>query len=175
MMLHLQAAADIQAALPRLPQPKAWSAPAFLPAAYVDLVSQIDTQMLSADAILWTACVARHHNSAKQQDLLWADDVDADTRSRYWLFAEDGQGDVYVLDEHGQCYFADHDAGSLHPSGFTPLRLDFLGWLQLADLMGQVDALLDVQDDLSAAQIAAFVACLAQLHPDLPEVFPFKL
>ena len=173
-MFSLQAACDIQAALPRLPQPKPWSAPPWLPAEYVNLVSHIDTQILSADAVLWTACVARHHNSNKQQDLLWADDVDAETRSRFWLFAEDGQGDVYVLDEHGQCYFADHDAGSLHPSAFIPLRLDFMGWLQLADLMGQADALLDEQDDLSAAQIAAFEACLAQLHPDLPVVFPFK-
>ena len=174
-MFCLQAAAAIATALPKLAQAKPWQAPARLPKVYVDLVRNIDTHMFSADAVLWTACVAAHHNSAKQQELLWDDGVDVATRNRYWLFAENGLGDVYVLDEQGQCYFADHDEGSLHPSFFLPLQLDFSGWLRLADLMGQCDVVLDVQDELDNAQIAAFNTCLAQLHPDLPAHYPYQL
>ena len=174
-MFCLQAAAAIATALPKLAQAKPWQAPARLPKAYVDLVRNIDTHMFSADAVLWTACVAAHHNSAKQQELLWDDGVDVATRNRYWLFAENGLGDVYVLDEQGQCYFADHDEGSLHPSFFLPLQLDFSGWLRLADLMGQCDVVLDVQDELDNAQIAAFNTCLAQLHPDLAANYPYQL
>ena len=174
-MFCLHSAAAIVAALPKLAQTKSWPAPAHLPVMYVEVVSNVDTHTFSADAVLWTACVASHNNSAKQQDLLWDDSVDATIRNRYWLFAENGLGDVYVLDGQGGCYFADHDEGSLHPSFFTPLLVDFAGWLQLADLMGQCDAILDGQDELSGTQIAAFNACLAQLHPDLPASYPYQL
>ena len=69
-MFCLHSTAAIIAALPKLAQAKSWSAPAHLPAMYVDVVSHVDTHTFSADAVLWTACVASHHNSAKQQDLL---------------------------------------------------------------------------------------------------------
>ena len=139
-MFCLHSAAAIVAALPKLAQTKSWPAPAHLPVMYVEVVSNVDTHTFSADAVLWTACVASHNNSAKQQDLLWDDSVGATIRNRYWLFAENGLGDVYVLDGQGRSYFADHDEGSLHPRFFTPLLEDVASCLKLGGLMGKGDA-----------------------------------
>ncbi len=89
----------------------------------------------------------------------------------WWVFACSGTGDAWLLsrDQQQTVAFLDHAAG---PDALPRLLgIDAGQWLQLADLMAQLEA---AQDQGLALAPQARVL-MAQLAPGLPTCYPYTL
>lgn len=128
------------------------------PSLYQDLVASIPTLTISSEAILYGSVEATSENK------------NADYPS-YWIFAGNGQGDRWLMDEVGQIFFGDHDET---PMSLHPLSLNFQQWLQMAFLTQQLDEWYDGNYNMKQTNLA-FIHALNQIHPLLAEHYPFEI
>lgn len=128
------------------------------PSLYSNLVTAIPTLTLSSEAILYSSVEAISEN--KNRDYL-----------TNWIFAGNGQGDRWLLDDKGLVFFGDHDEThmTLHP-----LAIDFQQWLQMAFLTQQLDEWYYGDYDMKQTN-TAFIQALNQIHPKLAENYPFEI
>ncbi|WP_413512586.1 hypothetical protein [Myroides odoratus] len=128
------------------------------PPLYEELVTRIQTLELSSETFLFNAVEATLENNEK-------------TFSTHWVFAGDGQGDRWLIDEENQIFFADHDQD---PIPLQAMNINFVQWLQMAFVVQQLDD--SLQADYPIEKIAsAFNAVLNQIHPRLAENYPFEI
>lgn len=127
-------------------------------ALYQDLVTTIPTVTLSSEAILYGSVEATQENKDSEHPA-------------YWIFAANGQGDRWLLDEQDQVFFDDHEE---RPMQLHPLRITFQQWLQLAFLTQQLDDWYEGEYDIKHIH-PAFNHALNQIHPDLAERYPFEI
>lgn len=91
----------------------------------------------------------------------------------YLAIADDGQGDLWLMHlRHGTMYFFDHGAWE---TPLTELAIDFLGFLQLADLMAQWEDFLDEEPSDTSQAEEHLRGAMRELAPGLPETYPFAL
>ena len=76
------------------------------------------------------------------------------------------------LSRCGAMYFFDHGAWE---TPLTELAIDFLGFLQLADLMAQWEAFLDEEPSDTSQAEEHLRNAMRELAPGLPETYPFAL
>ena len=69
-------------------------------------------------------------------------------------------------------YFFDHGAWE---TPLTELAIDFLGFLQLADLMAQWEDFLDEEPSDTSQAEEHLRNAMRELAPGLPETYPFAL
>ncbi len=89
----------------------------------------------------------------------------------WWVFACSGTGDAWLLsrDQQQTVAFLDHAAG---PDALPqPLGIDAGQWLQLADLMAQLEAAQDQGLELAPQALAL----MEQLAPGLSAHYPYSL
>lgn len=89
----------------------------------------------------------------------------------WWVFACSGSGDAWLLsrDQQQTVAFLDHAAG---PDALPqPLGIDAGQWLQLADLMAQLEAAQDQGLELAPQALAL----MEQLAPGLSAHYPYTL
>ena len=91
----------------------------------------------------------------------------------YLAIADDGQGDLWLMHlRRGTMYFFDHGAWEMP---LTELAIDFLGFLQLADLMAQWEDFLDGEPSDTSQAEEHLRNAMRELAPGLPETYPFAL
>ena len=91
----------------------------------------------------------------------------------YLAIADDGQGDLWLMHlRRGAMYFFDHGAWE---TPLTELAIDFLGFLQLADLMAQWEDFLDEEPSDTSQAEEHLRNAMRELAPGLPETYPFAL
>ncbi|WP_394266189.1 hypothetical protein [Anaerotignum sp.] len=91
----------------------------------------------------------------------------------YLALADDGQGDLWLLRlTDGSIVFFDHEKTE---DTITSLCIDFLQFLQLADLIAQWEQLQNINPEAAAAQEAALWTEMKKIEPKLPESYPFRL
>ena len=89
------------------------------------------------------------------------------------FFADAGQGDLWLMHlRRGTMYFFDHGAWE---TPLTELAIDFLGFLQLADLMAQWEDFLDEEPSDTSQAEEHLRNAMRELAPGLPETYPFAL
>ena len=88
----------------------------------------------------------------------------------WWIFAASGTGDAWLMSLDGQqrIGFLDHDQGA--EAVAQPMALNFGQWLQLADLMGQWEAMDDDLDDEAVAQLSRL---MEQISHGLSRRYPY--
>ena len=89
----------------------------------------------------------------------------------WWVFACSGTGDAWLLsrDQQQTVAFLDHAAG---PDALPqPLGIDAGQWLQLADLMAQLEA----EQDQGLELAPQALALMEQLAPGLSAHYPYTL
>jgi len=128
------------------------------PVLYKTLVTTIPTVTLSSEAILYGSVEASLENKTSDHP-------------SYWIFAGNGQGDRWLMDEKGQVFFGDHD---VCPMQLHPLNIDFQQWLQLAFLTQQLDNWYEGEYEIKHIH-SAFNHALNQIHPQLAEHYPFEI
>lgn len=86
------------------------------------------------------------------------------------VFAVSGTGDAWLMSLDGQqrIGFLDHDQGA--EAVAQPMTLNFGQWLQLADLMGQWEAMDDDLDDEAVAQLSRL---MEQISHGLSRRYPY--
>lgn len=81
----------------------------------------------------------------------------------WWLFAVSGTGDAWLMrqadGERSDIAFLDHDEGP--EATAKPMHLGFHQWLQLADLMAQVEDDADVPAESRSAEITGLLEALS--------------
>jgi|GEM_PF-244460 len=128
------------------------------PTLYKDIVTSIPTVSLSSEAILYGSVEAIAENKDSKHPT-------------YWIFAGNGQGDRWLLDEQDQVYFVDHEEC---PVRFHPLWITFQQWLQLAFLTQQLDDWYEGEYEVNHIR-PAFNHALNQIHPELAALYPFEI
>ena len=89
------------------------------------------------------------------------------------FFADAGQVDLWLMHlRRGTMYFFDHGAWE---TPLTELAIDFLGFLQLADLMAQWEDFLDEEPSDTSQAEEHLRNAMRELAPGLPETYPFAL
>lgn len=102
---------------------------------------------------------------------------------KWWLFATSGAGDGWLLRcsmEAAEVAFLDHNRESKAEPEL--LGIEFNQWIQLADLMRQVEraeasseAVLDAQFRLRPAARRLVKGALAAISPSLPTRYPYRV
>jgi hypothetical protein len=120
-------------------------------------------------------------------------DLEAENRGRpflrsdgstWWLFATTGSGDAWLIrhaaDPKNQIAFLDHDKEAAAQA--EPLKISFLQWLVLADLMAQLElatsrdrSLLDATFRLTRVARDAVRSQLDKVSPGLADRYPLNL
>lgn len=93
----------------------------------------------------------------------------------YWMIGRTGQGDEWFIDlAQSRIMLYDHNSGEYEATGFSDLGVDFSRFLQLADVLQQLEDYLDREDTNEEALEAAFQHTVKSLDKDLYERYPFK-
>ncbi len=128
------------------------------PEQYENLVTQIGTFEIASEAILYNSVEAVSENRESE----WTD---------FWLFAENGQGDRWLLSKENSVFFYDHDA----PDHLQPMKISFGQWLQMAYIIRQLDHYYEEYESIPECKEQAFYKALNSISPGLEERFPFKV
>ena len=128
------------------------------PTGYSKVVAAIKTTEISTETILFDVAEAQ------------LDNRDFENKA-YWSFAANGQGDRWMLDENNAVYFYDHN----DDEDFLDMQISFEQWLQMAFLIQQLDAFLELHDNISPSLEKAFNDSLNSIHPMLSENYPFEI
>jgi len=68
---------------------------------------------------------------------------------KYWFFAQNGQGDLWLFDIENKIYFHDHNQEQMCQDNFLDLDLTFEKWLQFADLNKQLENIYDNENEIT--------------------------
>jgi len=135
-----------------------------LPPDFLALVDDIGGQEIAGDFMLLDLSHLLRETANRDHPLI-------ELGKTWWVFATAGTGDAWLLrrtESGSQVAFLDHDQGC----GAQPIEMgiNFAQWLQLADLMAQVE--LGISDSVSADDIARE---LTRLSDGLPARYPYRL
>ena len=135
-----------------------------LPPEFLSLVDEIGSQEIAGDFMLLDFSQVLRETTDRDHPLI-------ELGKTWWVFSTAGTGDAWLVkrtDSGSQVAFLDHDRGC----DALPIEMgiDFPQWLQLADLMAQVErglsGLVNVDD---------IVRELTRLSEDLPARYPYRL
>ena len=131
---------------------------------YREVATQVKTLELSSECILYASAEAVKVNANMSTDIM----------SGYWIFAQNGQGDLWLFDVNHQVYFYDHDLEDFCDANFIFLDIDFAKWLQFADLNHQFDLLYD-ENDVDENVKNMYQQLLTQLSITFAQNYPFEI
>jgi len=135
-----------------------------LPPDFLALVDDIGGQEIAGDFLLLDLPQVLRETADRDHPLI-------ELGKTWWVFATAGTGDAWLLrrtESGSQVAFLDHDQGC----DAQPIEMDinFAQWLQLADLMAQVE--LGISGSVNVEDIARELALLSD---GLPARYPYRL
>lgn len=142
---------------------------------YADVVTQIRTIEISAECILFDSVEALNNTTTFSDKDYWEEDYSKQEIAAFWIFGENGKGDLWLFDRAKSVYFYDHDQEQMCRDNFVDLNLSFEKWLQYADLNKQLDHLYDSQSVVSEEQKAEYKVRLSELSSSLLDKYPFSI
>ncbi|MFL9671343.1 hypothetical protein WIX39_030710 [Variovorax sp. AB1(2024)] len=140
---------------------------ASLPAGFLSLVDEIGGQEIAGDFMLLNLAQLLRETADRDHPLIALG-------TQWWVFGTSGTGDAWLLGptEHGdQVAFLDHDQGTDALS--IEMFLDFNQWLQLADLMAQVEHVEQCASGL--ANVEKITREMNRLSEGLSQRYPYSL
>jgi len=142
---------------------------------YIDLVTQIKTIEISSECTLFDSVQAVNENKDFSAPAYWDSNYTVEMIANFWIFGQNGQGDLWLFDNKGSVYFYDHNQGELSKAHFTDLELNFEKWIQFADLNKQLDEIFDATEQISEQSSVAYKDQLKQISNALLTRYPFEI
>ncbi|EFK56535.1 hypothetical protein U0038_11265 [Sphingobacterium spiritivorum] len=118
---------------------------------YTDLVKEIRTREISSECTLFAAAEAWKETSAFADPGYWPETYTRQDIDRFWIFGQNGQGDLWLFDREHKLYFYDHNQAQMGLHNFVELHIDFDSWLQYADLNSQLDEIYYREGEINEA------------------------
>ena len=106
---------------------------------YKELVCQIETTEFSSECILYNSVEAHNNTTEFRKSDYWKELCKREDIENWWIFGQNGQGDLWLFDKLGKVHFYDHDQEEMCVENFVELGIDFAKWIQFADLNKQFD------------------------------------
>lgn len=147
---------------------------------YRNIVCAIKTTEISAECILYDSVESFNNTTEFRKTDYWKPDSQEDI-DNWWIFGQNGQGDLWLFDKSGDVYFYDHDQEEMCVKNFIGLGIDFAKWIQFADLNRQYERLYDDEDtyfddgSLKLPFANEYKERLKELSPELLECYPFEI
>ena len=148
---------------------------------YKDTVSKIDTTELSSECILYSSIEAHRDTTEFRKPDYWNELSKQEEIENWWIFGEDGQGDLWLFDRSGEVYFYDHDQEEMCVENFVRLGIDFAKWIQFADLNKQFDEIYNNEENyfnnslLKLSLTNEYKDRLREISSALIENYPFEI
>lgn len=142
---------------------------------YIDITVQIKTTEISSECILFDSVEAVNETKVFSDADYWTENYAKDEIVKYWIFGQNGQGDLWLFDIENKIYFYDHNKEQMCRENFIDLNLDFEKWLQFADLNKQLDHIYDTENIINEKRKAEYKAKLNELSSSLLDKYPFEI
>lgn len=142
---------------------------------YANLATQIKTLEISAECILYDSVQAYNTTKLYSDPEYWAKRQDINEIADYWIFGQNGQGDLWILDVNGKVYFYDHNQEQMCKDNFVALDLNFEKWLQFADLNRQLDEIYNDKIQISEDDKLLYKHKLREISELLFANYPFEI
>lgn len=142
---------------------------------YKEIASQIRSTAIASECILFDSVSAFNETKAFSDPAYWPEGYTKADMEQYWIFGQNGQGDLWLFDEQKKVYFYDHNQAQMCKENFTELDLHFEQWLQFADLNKQLDDIYEIEDDISEEIKTAYSKRLSELSNTLYRNYPFDI
>lgn len=142
---------------------------------YIDITTRINTREIASECILFDSLAACNETKAFSDADYWIEGYTTEDISQYWIFGQNGQGDLWLFDADHHLYFYDHNKEQMSKENFVELDLRFDQWLQFADLNKQLDDIYEIEDFLSEEIKAEYKAKLSELSANLYSNYPFDI
>ncbi|SUJ28425.1 Uncharacterised protein [Sphingobacterium spiritivorum] len=140
---------------------------------YTDLVKQIRTSDISSECRLFDAAEAWKETRAFADPGYWPETYTRQDIDRFWIFGQNGQGDLWLFDREQKLYFYDHNQGQMGLNNFVELHIDFDSWLQYADLNRQLDEIYNREGEINEACKDDYTRKLQHMGSALLQLFEF--
>lgn len=72
---------------------------------YIDLVTQIKTTEISSECILFDSVQSVNETKEFSDPDYWADNYIKEDIGKFWVFGQNGQGDLWLFDFENKIYF----------------------------------------------------------------------
>jgi hypothetical protein len=140
---------------------------AALPAGFFSRLDDIGGQEIAGDFMLLNLAQLLRETAGRDHPLIALG-------TAWWVFATSGTGDAWLLrrtERGSQVAFLDHDRGT--DALPAEMGIDFDQWLQLADLMAQVE--LTDHGGSEPANVDEITREMNRLSEGLPQRYPYSL
>lgn len=141
---------------------------------YNEIVTKIKTVEISAECILLDSVESFNQTKEFSDPDYWKEQGINDEILNYWIFANNGQGDLWLFDKKNKIYFYDHDQEEMSQENFLDMGLNFEKWLQFANLNKQLDTLLIEEEKINKKIIINYEQKLKEISPTLLKNYPFN-
>lgn len=142
---------------------------------YKEITTQIRTVEISSECILFDSVEAFIETKAFSDNDYWAENYTDEEISKFWVFGQNGQGDLWLIDIENKIYFYDHNREQMCFENFIELNLSFEKWVQFADLNAQFDNIYETEDEINDKHKTEYKKKLAELSGDLLAKYPFEI
>ena len=142
---------------------------------YKEITTQIRTVEISSECILFDSVEASNETKSFSDIDYWAENYTDKEISKFLVFAQNGQGDLWLLDIENKIYFYDHNLEQMCFENFIDLNLSFEKWLQFADLNSQFDDIYETEDGINDKHKTEYKKKLAELSGNLLKNYPFEI
>lgn len=153
--------------------PKALSFP--FEKTYTDLVTRIKTIEISSECMLFDSVQSFNETKHFSDPDYWHKDYTQEMIANFWIFGQNGQGDLWLFDHNSGVYFYDHNQGEMAIENFIDLDLNFEKWLQFADLNKQLDAIYEAENEISEEYKILYQKKLGEISNTLLNHYPFEI
>lgn len=168
-MLNINTIEQILSSVQSLPRSKALVDLPVYDGLYLSWLQGYATNEITPDIILFGWVDALQENK-------YVLEVAPDFAAAYWMIGRTGSGDEwFICLKQSSISLYDHNNGGYSEEGLIHLRIDFTSFLQLADLLRQLDQHLDAQDIEEAELKDEFNRTTEKISSGLSKRYPFDI
>lgn len=142
---------------------------------YTEITTQIRTIEISSECTLFESVTAVSETIFFSDADYWTENYLDEEISKFWIFGQNGQGDLWLFDSENKVYFYDHNNEKMCNENFIDLNLNFAKWLQYADLNAQLDNIYDNENEINDKRKVEYKKKLAELSGNLLKNYPFEI
>ncbi|TDQ06235.1 SMI1/KNR4 family protein [Pedobacter metabolipauper] len=142
---------------------------------YIDIVTQIRTTEISSECVLFDSVQSVNETKEFSDPDYWIENYAKGEIDQFWIFGQNGQGDLWLLDFDHKIYFYDHNKEQMCKDNFVELDLNFEKWLQFSDLNKQLDYIYNTENEISEHYKAEFREKLNEISSTLLAKYPFDI
>lgn len=142
---------------------------------YREIVTRIKTVEISSECVLFDSVASFNETMGFADPDYWLAGYSPEEIAEFWIFGQNGQGDLWLFDRKSRVYFYDHNLEKMCRENFLDLGLNFSRWLQFAQLNKQLDIVYDIENELTEKRKEEYRSRLNELSELLLRNYPFYI